>query len=75
MKAIKGRFEAGEIKLAEPAPAGGPVDVLVVFPEGDEVWEGILTDPTPRPALQKWAREVRAEVEQGKAEPLDPDQL
>jgi hypothetical protein len=76
MKAVKGIYENGQLKLSEPAPEEGPVDVLVVFPEnGDDAWERILNDPAPRPALQKFMREVKEEIAQGKATPLDVDQL
>lgn len=76
MKAIKGRFEKGEVKLDEPAPAEGPVDVLIVFPElEDDPWERILSDPRPRPALEQWVAEVQAEIAEGKAMPLKIDDL
>jgi hypothetical protein len=54
LKAVRGKYVKGKIRLAEPAPASGPVDVLVVFPESsDDPWDAILNDPTPRPALIK----------------------
>jgi hypothetical protein len=76
MKAIKARFDKGQIQLAEPAPEEGPIDVLIVFPElEDDPWERILNDPRPRPELEKWVAEVKAEIAAGKAVPLDLDQL
>src|SRR5947209_8374137 len=42
MKAVKAVYENGQLKLSEPAPEDGPVEVLVVFPKnGDEAWEKI----------------------------------
>lgn len=77
MKAIKAQFEDGQIKLSEPAPDAGPVEVLVVFPEtaGDEAWERIINDPTPRPKLEKKADEIRARIAAGKSTPLNIDDL
>ncbi|MGQ0634416.1 MAG: hypothetical protein ACT4QC_07395 [Planctomycetaceae bacterium] len=76
MKAIKAQFEKGKIKLCEPPPEEGPVDVLIVFPEVEiDPWERILKDPTPRPALAKKAAEIRAQIAAGKAKPLNLDDL
>jgi predicted DNA-binding antitoxin AbrB/MazE fold protein len=78
MKAIQGVYENGQIKLSEPAPVadGEPVHVLVVFPEEvEDAWQRILDDPRPRPALDKLVQEVKEEIAQGKAVPLDLDQL
>jgi hypothetical protein len=76
MKAIKARFEKGQVQLAEPAPEDGPIDVLVVFPElEDDPWERIINDPTPRPGLEKVADEIRAEIAAGKTTPLKLDDL
>jgi len=76
MKAIKATYKNGKITFSEKPPEAGPVEVLVVFPEvTDDPWEQILNDPTPRPALTKWVNEVKKEIAQGKAIPLDLDQL
>ncbi|HTI50491.1 MAG TPA: hypothetical protein VL475_06050 [Planctomycetaceae bacterium] len=76
MKAIKAQFEGGQIKLSEPAPDAGPVEVLVVFPEAaDDPWETILKDPAPRPELVKAAAEIRAEIAAGQSQPLKLDDL
>ena len=78
MKAIQGVYENGQIKLSEPAPIsdGEPVDVLVVFPEEvEDPWQKILDDPSPRPALDKLVQECREEIAEGKAVPLDLNQL
>jgi hypothetical protein len=76
MKAIKATYKNGKITFSEMPPEPGPVEVLVVFPEEtDDPWEQILNDPTPRPALAKWMTEVKKEIAQGKASPLDLDQL
>jgi hypothetical protein len=76
MKAVKGIYEQGKIELAENPVEQGPVEVLVVFPElADDPWREILSDPTPRPALAQWVREVQAEVAQGQATPLDLQQF
>lgn len=39
--------------------------------EGDEAWERILSNPAPRPKLERFLRESAAEGEQ----PLDPSRL
>ncbi len=78
MKAIQGIYQNSQIKLSEPAPIsdGEPVNVLVVFPEEvEDPWQKILDDPSPRPALDKFVREVQEEIAQGKAIPLDLNQL
>jgi ABC-type taurine transport system ATPase subunit len=76
MKAVKAIYENGRIKLAEKPVAAGPVEVLVVFPEqADDPWAAIVNDPTPRPALAKWIKEVKREIAQGKAKPLRLDDL
>lgn len=76
MKAVKGIYEKGEVKLSEQLAEQGPVEVLVVFPElADDPWHEILADPTPRPVLDTWVREVKEEIAQGTAEPLDRDRL
>jgi hypothetical protein len=76
MKAVKALYENGQLKLTEPAPEEGPVEVLVVFPEnGDEAWEKIENEPTMRPAFAKFMEECLKDIELGKATPLDLDQL
>jgi len=76
MKAVKATYKNGRITLSEKPPEPGPVEVLVVFPEAtDDPWEAILSDPTQRPALAKRLKEVEEEIAQGKALPLDLDQL
>ena len=78
MKAIQGVYENGQIKLSEPAPISDsePVNVLVVFPEEvEDPWQKILDDPSPRPALDKLVQECREEIAEGKAVPLDLNQL
>lgn len=77
MKAIKALYQNGSITLSEPAPAnGGPLEVLVIFPELEvDPWDRILNDPIPRPAFQNYAQECLEEIAQGKAEPLDLNQL
>lgn len=72
MKAVKAIYHNGKVKLSEKPSDPGPVEVVVVFPEpSDDPWETILKDPTPRPALARWIKEVRKEIAQGKAKPLD----
>jgi hypothetical protein len=76
MKAVKGVYEKGKIKLAEKPDEPGPVEVLVVFPaSADDPWEAILNEATPRPAFEQWVREVIEEIAQGQATPLDLQQL
>ena len=78
MKAIQGVYENGQIKLSEAAPTsdGEPVNVLVVFPdEADDPWQKILEDTSPRPALEEYVKQCREEIAQGKAQPLNLDQL
>jgi hypothetical protein len=76
MKAIKATYKNGKITLSETPTEAGPMEVLVVFPEAtDDPWQQILSDPTPRPALTKWIKEVEEEIAQGKTTPLDLDRL
>ena len=76
VKAVKAIYEKGKIKLAEKPAHDGPMEVLVVFPEtADDPWQAILDDPTPRPALAQWVRDVKKEIAQGKAKPLELDRL
>ena len=76
MKAVRGKYAKGKIRLTEPAPDSGPVDVLIVFPEtADDPWAAILNDPTPRPALSKVVKQVEREIAQGKTKPLNLDDL
>jgi hypothetical protein len=76
MKAVKAIYEKGKIKLAEQPAEQGPMEVLVVFPEpADDPWEAVLNDPTPRPELAKWVKEVKKEIARGKAKPLNLNDL
>jgi len=76
MTAIKAIYKDGQIHFSETVPASGPVEVMVVFPEpSDDPWERILQDPRPRPNLTKLVQEVDEQIAQGKAVPLDLDQL
>jgi hypothetical protein len=76
MKILKGRYQNGQVKLAEPAPEPGPVDVEVVFLDADDRrWDDILKDPAPRPNLSAAADEVFEDYRSGKTTPLDPDKL
>jgi hypothetical protein len=76
MRAVKAIYENGRITLAEPPPATGPTEVLVVFPEpADDPWREILDDSKPRPVLDRWVAEVEAEIASGRAKPLDHSQL
>ena len=80
MKAVKAIYEKGKIKLSEKVSEKlgehGPLEVLVVFPEpAQDPWEEILSDPKPRPKLNKLVSQVKKEIAQGKAKPLDLDDL
>ena len=68
MKAVKATYENGQVTLTESPPSGGPVEVLVVFPEqSDDPWDRILSDPSRRPELSKWVTEVESEIAEGRA--------
>ena len=76
MTAIKAIYKDGQIHFSETVPASGPVEVMVVFPDpSDDPWQAILEDTRPRPNLTQWIKEVEEEIAQGKATPLDLDQL
>lgn len=75
MKAVRAKYENGQVVLAEAPPVStGPVEVLVVFPEEDP-WQAILDDSTPRPELARWVAEVKHEVKSGRASALSTDSL
>jgi hypothetical protein len=79
MKEVKALYRNGGIEFLDPvpemAPDSGPIEVVVRFPEDtdEDPWKKILDDPTPRPRLLEWIKEVEEEIAQGKAEPLDCD--
>lgn len=76
MKILKGKYENGQVRLLEPAPAPGPADVEVVFLDPDDRrWDEIIRDPGPRPALSAEADQVLKDYRAGKTAPLDPDKL
>ena len=81
MKEIKALYHNGGIEFLEPVPdltpELGPIEVVVRFPEAtdEDPWQKILDDPTPRPRLEEWIKEVEDEIAQGKTEPLDLDRL
>ena len=72
MKILKGKYENGQVSLAEPAPEPGPVDVEVVFLDPDDRrWDEIIRDPGSRPALSAEADQVLEDYRAGKTTPLD----
>ena len=76
MKAVKATYKNGKITLSEKPLEKGSMDVWVVFPEAtDDPWQQILSDPTPRPALTQWMKEVEEEIARGKTTPLDLDRV
>jgi hypothetical protein len=76
MKAIKAIYQDGQLKLTEPAPDKGPVEVMVIFPElGRDPWAAILDETTLRPAFAEFMTEALQEIEAGKAEPVDLSKL
>ena len=76
MKILKAKYENGQVKLTEPAPESGPVDVEVVFlDEDDRRWDEIIRDPTPRPALCAETDQVLEDYRTGKTSPLDSEKL
>ena len=74
MKAVKAIYEKGRIELSEQPDEPGPVEVLVVFPEPDP-WEAILNEQPLRPSFQKFVEECEQEIKEGKAQPLNFDEL
>jgi hypothetical protein len=74
MRAVKAIYEKGKIKLAEKPEEKGPVEVLVVFPESDP-WESILNENPPRESFLKYVEECKEQIRQGKAKPLNLDDL
>ena len=76
MKILKGKYENGQVSLAEPAPEAGPVDVEVVFLDPDDRrWDEIIRNPGPRPALSAEADQVLDDYRAGKSAPLDAGKL
>jgi hypothetical protein len=74
MKAIKAVIDNGQIVPIEPLDAAGRHDAIVVVLDVDP-WQAILSDPRPRPELDKLAEEARQEYLQGKTTPIDPDAM
>jgi hypothetical protein len=76
MRAIKAVFREGQFILTEPAPSTGPVDVLIVFPEAvEDPWEAILQEKEIRPSFAEYMAKAEEEIAQGRAAPLDLNQL
>jgi hypothetical protein len=64
------------IRICESLPATKRVEVadfarFLLAQQGDEQWERIIADPKPRPKLEAFLRESKAEG----SEPLDSDRL
>jgi hypothetical protein len=71
MKILKAKYENGQIKLTEPAPEPGPVDVEVVFLDRDDRrWDEIIRDAGSRPGLCAEADQVLEDYRTGKTAPL-----
>jgi len=71
MKAVKAIYQNGKIKLSEKPQDAGPTEVLVVFPEpGDDPWEVILAEKTPRRSFVEFAEDCVDQIRKGKAKPL-----
>jgi hypothetical protein len=76
MKILKAKYESGQVKLTEPAPELGPVDVEVVFlDQDDRRWDEIIRDPGSRRALCAEADQVLEDYRRGKTVPLDPEKI
>src|SRR5262249_50615744 len=74
MKTVRGTYQGGKIRLAEKPKHPGPTVVFLEVSE-DDPWEKILNDPTPRPASARLVKQVKKEIAQGKAKPLNLDDL
>ena len=76
MKAVKAVYDKGILKLEEPVPDSGPIEVLVVFPdEVDDAWERIENEAAPRPSFAKFMQECQEQINQGQAKALDLNDL
>ncbi|MBA2432527.1 MAG: hypothetical protein H0V56_10500 [Chthoniobacterales bacterium] len=62
---IKGR-------VREVAASQGNIAPVTQQEDGDAAWERIINDPRPRPKLEEFMHQSRAE---GGAEPLDLDRM
>lgn len=65
------------IRICEALPEDKRTEVadfaqFLLDRQGDERWEQIIADPTPRPKLEAFMEASRAE---GGEEPLDPERL
>jgi hypothetical protein len=74
VRAIKAVIDNGQIVPEEPLDATGRHNAIVIVLDVDP-WQAILSDPRPRPELDKLADEAHREYLQGKATPLDPDMM
>ena len=64
------------IRICEALPESKRVEVVdfarfLLARESDQRWEQIISDPTPRPKLDEFLKQSRAEG----SEPMDPDRL
>ncbi len=76
MKILKAKYENGQVRLTEPAPDPGPVDVEVVFLDADDRrWDKIIRESSPRPELSAEADHVLEEYRADKTTPLDLKKL
>ncbi len=76
MKAVKGAHSKGQVSLSETPPEPGPIEVLVIFPETtSDPWHEILAEQSPRRAFDAFAKECLRGIAEGKAKPLDLEQL
>jgi hypothetical protein len=76
MKILKAKYENGQVRLREPAPDPGPVDVEVVFLDADDRrWDKIIRESSPRPELSAEVDQVLEDYRAGKTTPLNLKKL
>jgi hypothetical protein len=74
VKAIKAVIDNGQIVTEEPLDAIGRQNAIVIVLDVDP-WQALMSDPRPRPELDKLAEEAHQEYLQGKTTPIDPDTM
>ena len=73
--ALPPRKKAQLLDFARALQSGREVSLPAKPKHGDDQWERIINDPTPRPKLAAKLKQLERLAAEGKDEPLDWDRL